>query len=59
MKTTFIYTIADENGNIRYVGKSNNPYRRIHQHIKEGKNTHKFNWLNSIINRGFFPVVEI
>jgi group I intron endonuclease len=59
MKTTFIYTIADENGNIRYVGKSNNPQRRIHQHLREGKNSHKYNWLQSIKKRGFFPVVEI
>jgi group I intron endonuclease len=59
MKTTFIYTIADENGNIRYVGKSNNPQRRLHQHLKEAKGSHKYNWLQSIINRGYFPIVEI
>ena len=59
MKTTFIYTISDENNIIRYIGKSNNPFRRIHQHIKEGKNTHKYNWLQSIKKRGYFPVVEI
>lgn len=56
---TFIYTIADENNNIRYVGKSNNPFIRIKRHLTEGKGTHKYNWLNSIIKRGFYPIVEI
>ena len=44
-KTTYIYTISDENGNVRYIGKSNNPKRRIYQHINEKFNKHKYNWL--------------
>ena len=59
MKTTCIYTIADEFGVIRYVGKSNNPSKRIFGHLKEGKGTHKYNWLQLIISRGGFPIVEI
>jgi hypothetical protein len=59
MQTTFIYTISDEFHNIRYIGKSNNPKRRIHQHINEKSNPHKFYWLKSIINRGKFPIIEI
>jgi hypothetical protein len=57
--TTFIYTIEDENGIVRYVGKSNDPKNRLHGHLKEAKGTHKYNWLHSIIDRGFFPVVKI
>lgn len=59
MKNTFIYTISDENGVIRYIGKSNNPKNRLYTHIKETSNMYKFNWLKSIIKRGAFPIVEI
>lgn len=58
-ETTFIYTIEDENGVIRYVGKSNDPKNRIYGHLKEAKGAHKYNWLQSIIKRGYFPVVNI
>ena len=58
-KTTYIYTISDENGNVRYIGKSNNPKRRIYQHINEKFNKHKYNWLQSIIKRGEFPKIEV
>lgn len=57
--TTFIYSISDEKGRLRYIGKSNNPQNRIYSHIREKANLHKFNWLRSIIKRGSFPIVEI
>ena len=56
---TFIYKISDEKGNVRYIGKSNNPRRRLYQHINEKSNKHKYNWLQSIIKRGENPIVEI
>ena len=59
MKETFIYKISDELGNTRYIGKSNNPRRRLYQHIKDKSNLHKFNWLNSIIKRGNKPIIEV
>jgi len=59
MKETYIYKISDENGNVRYIGKSNNPRRRLYQHTKDRHNLHKFNWLKSIINRGQNPILEI
>jgi hypothetical protein len=59
MKETYIYKISDENGNVRYIGKSNNPRRRLYQHTNDRHNLHKFNWLRSIINRGHKPVLEI
>ena len=59
MRTTFIYTISDEFGVIRYIGKSNNPKNRLYHHINERSNMHKYNWLRSIIKRGNFPIVEI
>ena len=30
METTFIYTLSDKNGNIRYIGKSNEPRKRLY-----------------------------
>ena len=59
MKTTFIYTISDEHGEIRYIGKSNNPKNRLYKHLNEKSNIHKYNWLKAIIKRGKFPIVEI
>lgn len=59
MKKTFIYTIADEYGEIRYVGKSNNPKNRLYKHLTEKSNIHKYNWLKSIRKRGKMPIVEI
>ena len=56
---TFIYKISDEKGNVRYIGKSNNPRRRLYQHINEKSNKHKYNWLQSIIKKGENPIVEI
>lgn len=58
MKTTYIYTISYGH-NIRYVGKSNNPRRRLYQHINERSNRHKYNWLQSIIGKGEKHKIEI
>lgn len=59
VKETYIYKISDEFGNVRYIGKSNNPRRRLYQHINDKSNKHKFNWLNSIIKRGSKPIIEV
>ncbi len=56
---TYIYTISDHLGNIRYVGKSNNPKQRLNSHIQDKKRKHKFNWLNSIIKSGNKPIIEV
>lgn len=63
MKTTFIYTLSDPiSGEIRYIGKANNPKKRVLDHIKEGKTinkSHKISWVKSLLNKGLFPIVEI
>jgi predicted DNA-binding protein YlxM (UPF0122 family) len=56
---TYIYTISDNFGNIRYIGKSNNPRRRLYQHLNEKSNIHKYNWLRSIIKNNYFPKIEV
>lgn len=59
MQTTFIYILKDPVTNkVRYVGKSNNPRRRLTYHLDKTKDlgTHKRNWINSLITK---PILEI
>jgi hypothetical protein len=52
---TYIYGISEENNeNIRYVGKSDNPQKRLRQHIQESKNDHKYKskWIQSVLKKG-------
>lgn len=52
---TFIYALKEEGvETIRYVGKSNDPYKRLQQHIKNYAKlkSKKINWINSAIKRG-------
>lgn len=60
MKKTFIYTLSDEKG-IRYVGKSNNPEKRLKMHLKECKlkRTIKEKWIFSLKLSGESPKLEI
>jgi hypothetical protein len=58
-----IYTLSDQNGNIRYVGKTNQYLKqRLYSHIKECKTnrkSHKISWLKSILKKGYRPKIEI
>lgn len=61
-KLTYIYSLSDPNTNqIRYVGKSDNPQIRLNEHIRKCKysNTHKNNWIKSLLNKNLKPVMEI
>jgi len=60
-ETTFIYTLEFPVGNIRYVGKSNNPNKRLKNHIKEAKmrnKNHKDKWINSLSEAPIVKVIE-
>jgi hypothetical protein len=62
MSNTFIYALIDPNtGNIRYIGKSNNPVKRLSDHISGCKNslTHKNNWINSLLKENKKPSLKI
>jgi hypothetical protein len=59
-----IYKLIDpRNDNIRYIGKTVNPYRRIHSHISKAKlmtnKTHSGNWIRSLLFEGLKPRMEI
>jgi group I intron endonuclease len=60
---TFIYILVDENNGPRYVGKSDNPNKRLKDHIYESKRcdskSHRVNWINSMLSKGLVPKVEI
>ena len=57
---TYIYALYDvrEPDIIRYVGKSNDPKRRIKDHIRESKktNTYKSNWIKSFDAEKFLAI---
>jgi group I intron endonuclease len=60
--TTFIYTLSDINGDIRYIGKSNTPRKRLYSHVKECKTSnksHKINWIKSLLSKGESPIIEV
>lgn len=62
MNTTFIYTLEYPEGNIRYVGKADNPEYRFKSHIQEGLKdtfTHKKAWLNGLLTKGEEPILNI
>lgn len=49
MATTYIYSLNDPDTlEVRYVGKSNNPWRRLPGHLNDTKRTHKVNWIKSL-----------
>lgn len=59
MKTTYIYILKDPTTcEIRYVGKSNNPKRRLIHHLNKNNDvgTHKRNWIDSLDSK---PILEI
>jgi hypothetical protein len=62
MKNTYIYILKDPIDNsIRYVGKSNDPKRRLYHHCSPSrfKNTHKCNWIKLLKRNGLRPLLEV
>ena len=62
MENVFIYSLKDpRTGEIRYVGKTIKPKKRLNSHIARSKNRnlHSSNWIKSIIDDGFVPIMEI
>ena len=61
-QSTFIYTLSNPiTKEVRYIGKTVNIKDRYRQHI--GKrlldNSHKNNWISSLINAGLQPIIEV
>jgi group I intron endonuclease len=59
---TFIYILKDPITNeVRYVGKSDNPKKRLSEHINKSKHTstYKNNWLKNLKKNNLKPILEI
>jgi hypothetical protein len=55
----YIYTLADpRNGEVRYVGKTNNKKLRSKAHRNERGSTRKCRWVQSLSSAGVCPVFE-
>lgn len=60
MKTTFIYVLIDPLTNlIRYVGKSNNPKKRLEGHLIDKAKTYKVKWIKSLQKKESKPILEV
>lgn len=57
MRTTFIYALKEpDTGEIRYVGKADDPRERLRVHLCDKKRNHRTNWINSLAGK---PVLEV
>jgi hypothetical protein len=61
MKTTFIYTLhCPKSGDVKYVGKSNNPKTRLSKHIQlSGNNYDKNKWIIDLKSLNLKPILLI
>jgi len=64
-QTTFIYALLDPRTQVvRYIGKSDNPKRRLSQHLRSASwsspfGIHRLNWIRSLLREGVKPKLEI
>lgn len=57
---TFIYALCDPHtGDIRYVGKSNDPKDRLRRHLRDRRKNHRTDWIMSILKKGTIPNLVI
>lgn len=60
MKYTYIYILQDPNTLlIRYVGKTNDPYKRYLGHLTEKYKSLKTNWIKSLLKEQNVPILQI
>jgi len=59
--TTFIYTLSCPiSGEIKYIGKANNPKSRLNEHKRmRDKNISKNNWIKNLLDNGLSPILNI
>lgn len=58
----YIYVLVDPfSGQVKYVGKANDPNFRLKEHIRKSKfnKSYKDNWIKNLINRGGLPIIEV
>jgi len=58
--TTFIYALTDPRTfEVRYIGKSDNPYERYCKHLLDISKTHKVAWVKLLLSLGLLPILQI
>jgi len=56
----YIYGLANpETGELRYVGKSVHPKRRLCGHLRASNHSHLTNWLKELKRQGLLPTLHI
>lgn len=56
----YIYGLHDpRTGELRYIGKSDNPRGRLTQHMQEARGTHRCNWVQSLKSVGLKPILTV
>lgn len=60
-ETTFIYALVDPHTDeIKYIGKSNDPERRLRDHLRcEWRNVYKDRWVLKLKRQGEVPVLHV
>lgn len=58
-KTAFIYALVDPSGNIRYIGKADNPDKRFYYHLRDKIDNRKNRWIKSLIKQGLSPTLQV
>lgn len=60
MRTAFIYGLrCPLTGQIRYIGKCDDPKARLRGHLKDPKKNHRTNWIASLKSQGLKPALEV
>lgn len=59
-KYVYIYSLEDQFGNIRYIGKANDLKRRLKGHIEkiDQHTSHKNSWIKGLLNQGIKPILK-
>lgn len=63
--TVFIYALCEpDTGEVRYVGKTQDPYHRFYEHVAPNQdnrksNTHKYRWIQQLRQQGVQPLMRI
>src|SRR3990167_2852391 len=57
---TYIYGLVDpRNGKMRYVGKADDPIKRLRLHLNEKRHCHRVHWIQSLLRQNLKPVLVI
>lgn len=60
MSTKYLYILIDPNTRqVRYIGQSSSPKRRLAHHYRDGRNAAKHQWFDELRERNQEPILKI